>query len=469
MTSLSRRSRSTESRVGERRASWKVPSGFLGVVCAALLIVGPALGDDLDVRVTHELIFQLAPNAGLQSVLGDYGLILKDSVAGTRTYLAVRAGAQGDDEREIDGLVRTMLLDPQRRVLAAEPHRLAEAPELRSNGAQLRTIALADHDATLATMIGQGALELVGASRTTWDGSGIIVAVLDTGVGPHEALDGVLLPGVDLIDEDSDSSDLGDGLDDDDDGSIDEGVGHGTHVAGIVHAIAPKARILPVRVLNSEGQGSVFSIARGIRYATQHGAGVINLSLGLLNRSDCVRAALREARLSAIIVASAGNGGVEDPIQFPTTESYVISVAATDLTDHKADFSNFNSRVAITAPGVSILSLYTAQGASFATWTGTSMSAPFVSGAMALARQALPMMPPKSVAATVLESSLDISALNPEFDGELGHGRLDLVRLEAALAPKTKVPTGTVVRWLLPLASILVVAMRSRLRIPSRR
>ena len=205
-------------------------------------MVGPALGDDGDKRVTHELIFQLAPNAGLQSVLGDYGLVLKDSVAGARTYLAVREGPGGDEDREIDGLVRTMLRDPLGRVIAAEPHRLAEAPELRSNGAQLRTIALADHDATLATMLGQAALALVGASQTTWDGAGIIVAVLDTGVGPHEALDGVLLPGIDLIDEDSDSSDVGDGVDDDDDGLIDEGVGHGTHVAGIVHAIAPQAR-----------------------------------------------------------------------------------------------------------------------------------------------------------------------------------------------------------------------------------
>ena len=119
------------------------------------------------------------------------------------------------------------------------------------------------------------------------------MAVLDTGVGPHPDLQPVLLPGHDFIDDDNVPDDVGDGLDNDNDGVTDEGVGHGTHVAGIIHAIAPGARILPVRVLDSDAQGSVFAIAQGIRYAVDQKARVINLSLGLVNsESPSIESAL---------------------------------------------------------------------------------------------------------------------------------------------------------------------------------
>ncbi len=279
-------------------------------------------------------------------------------------------------------------------------------------------------------------------SEAVWDGSGVIVAILDTGIGPHPYLDPFLLPGYDFIDDDEDPSDLGDGIDSDEDGTVDEGAGHATHVAGIIHAVAPRATLLPVRVMHSEGQGSVFSIARGIYFAVDRGARVINLSLTLLAGSPSVGEALEyAASRGVIIVTSAGNAGRDEPVEFPSGEPIVISVAATDLEDQKASFSNYNAQVDLVAPGVSILSLYTLESAQFATWTGTSMSAPFVSGASALVIQAVPELPAVEVANTLYGTARNIDALNPGYIGMLGHGRLDIATLMTELpSPPPPVP-----------------------------
>ncbi len=398
---------------------------LFGVVCLEGGVVHSSdLDDDV---VADEIVFQLAVGASLQAVLTDYGLSLVDSVAGVRTYLASVGSIQNEG-----AVVAQMLLDT--RILGAEEHRLAETPEGR-----FRTIALADGTKGLGDATGQDALALLGVSAAPWDGTGVVVAILDTGIGPHPDLDAVTLPGMDFIDEDSDPSDVGDSLDDDGDGLVDEGTGHGTHVAGIVHMVAPGAMLMPVRVLNSDGQGSVFSIARGIRYAVDHGARVLNCSWGLINASPSIKDALEYAhQRGVVIVSSAGNGNREVPEEFPSNRSNVISVAATDLSDHRASFSNYNDDVDITAPGVSILSMYHG-GADYATWSGTSMSAPFVSGAVVLVMEARPDLSKPTEAAgerimdLVEQGVVDISAQNPGFDGLLGRGRLDIGKLASVL------------------------------------
>ena len=388
--------------------------------------------DDDGVR-PGEVLFQLVLGADLQAVLQDYGLTLIDEVAGARTYLAQTAPGV-DSELVVD----QMLLDTT-RIAAAERNRLAEAPESR-----FRTLAFADGNASFAKVQGQAALTLVGADQNTWTGNGVIVAVLDTGVGPHTALNSVVMfaEGHDFIDEDAQAFDLGDGVDNDGDGDMDEGVGHGTHIAGIIHAIAPEARILPIRVLDSEGQGSIFAIAQGIRYAVNQGARALNLSFGLVNgKSESIDDALDFARARGVlVVTSAGNGNRQSPVEFPSDDSDVLSVASTDLDDRKAAFSNFNGDVDITAPGVSILSLYTPQADGYAVWSGTSMSVPFVVGAAALAIQARPRADADGIADLLLDSAKDVSAQNQQYDGLLGRGRLDIGALIDLLP--VRVPSG---------------------------
>jgi subtilisin family serine protease len=170
------------------------------------------------------------------------------------------------------------------------------------------------------------------------------VAVLDTGVdAAHPLLAGRLAPGgVDFVDGDGDPADAPGGVDSDRDGQADEAVGHGTAVAGLVLAVAPEASVLPIRVLDSDGVGTAFGVARGIDLARRRGADVLNMSFGMGRLSRLVVELLDEVQeRGGTLIASAGNRNVGAPPQYPAGHPDVLGVAATDSLDRKADFSNF--------------------------------------------------------------------------------------------------------------------------------
>src|SRR5881409_2205491 len=130
------------------------------------------------------------------------------------------------------------------------------------------------------------------------------------------------------------------------------GHGHGTMVAGILAALAPDALIMPLRVFDDTGAGDAFQVAKAIRYAVRNGAHVINLSLGLSDQSRSVQAAIAFATANnVIVIASAGNSDSGVP-QYPAVLPGVLGVAATDLDDLKASFSNYGGSIFVTAPGI---------------------------------------------------------------------------------------------------------------------
>lgn len=223
--------------------------------------------------------------------------------------------------------------------------------------------------------------------HTVATGDGIVVAVLDTGADlnhPH-LIDGLGDAGYDYIDDDGDPFDVGNGLDDDGDGKIDESVGHGTHTAGLVRLVAPDAEILVFRVLDSDGNGNPYVVAQAINDAVAAGADVINVSFGAegKTKSKVLKDALKDAaKADVVVVAAAGNEG-EDDEQFPALEKDVIGVTAVGLDNTElADFSNHGKSAMLAAPGVDIVS--TAPGGGFAEWSGTSMATPLVAGQVAL-------------------------------------------------------------------------------------
>jgi subtilisin family serine protease len=275
-------------------------------------------------------------------------------------------------------------------------------------------------------------------------GNGVIVAILDSGVDYNhpDLTDHILrdasqnVIGFDFVDGDNDPMDEANGIDDDGDVPelIDEGFGHGTHVAGIIALVAPEAKILPVRVLDSEGAGDSLSIYEGILFALEQGATVINLSLGMSQKAEAIEDAIELAFGShssdfeeASVVASAGNNGNSSD-HYPAAQGdNMIAVTATDPNDIKADFSNFNSWVDISAPGVGIYSTY--PNGQYATWDGTSMSAPFVSGLTALLRSLDPGDSPGHVREVVQLGADFIYGINPAYKKKkkLGAGRLNLL------------------------------------------
>jgi subtilisin family serine protease len=231
----------------------------------------------------------------------------------------------------------------------------------------------------------------------------IVVAVIDSGVDYlHEDLAANMWVNPDEI--------AGNGIDDDGNGFVDDihGVsvvsnpnmhsgdpidqhGHGTHVAGIIAAqgfngkggvgVAFNTRVMAVRAAQYSGVLTMDDIAEGIMYAVENGAEVINMSFGGYTESVLVQDALEVALHQAVLVAAAGNDGADIPM-FPGALSYVLSVGASTPADGKASFSN--SGYDIMAPGVSIHS--TLPGNQYASWSGTSMATPVISGVAALMR-----------------------------------------------------------------------------------
>lgn len=259
-------------------------------------------------------------------------------------------------------------------------------------------------------------------------GAGVVVAVIDTGLDlNHPAFTGSLTDpstwkdyvGGDVVPQDEGTLGLG-------------GFGHGTNVAGIILQIAPMAKIMPIRVLGSDGSGDVVNVASAINWAAAHGAKVINLSLGTTSDSKTVQDAIKAVTAKNVLVtSSAGNANV-DKITFPAAVSEqvagLLSVGSVTPQDTKSAFSNYSKDLQIVAPGETVYA--PAPGNMMAAWSGTSQASPMAAGALALALGQTLKIPVGSLLNTMRNSSFNIYAnpLNSSYvkDQKLGNGRLDL-------------------------------------------
>ena len=206
-------------------------------------------------------------------------------------------------------------------------------------------------------------------------------------------------------------------------GPLPAAFGHGTMVAGLVHLVAPEARIMPLKAFHANGSSRPSDIIRAIFFAVEQGAKIINMSFSLEKAPRGVRWAVGYATLRGVIcVASAGNQN-QETLVYPAALLPVVGVASTTLEDARAPFSNFGARlVTVAAPGVNLVTTYPT--GRYATVSGTSYSTAFVSGATALLAGVNPRLRPGSVN-TVFRSSWYISK-------DLGHGRIDLTEAVAA-------------------------------------
>ena len=331
-----------------------------------------------------------------------------------------------DEGQTSDALIDELSLDPG--VESAEPVITAETAESRQ-----QSFSFDDGWGSATACLLQPSAVILGLDQAhaIGGGGGSRVAILDTGVAPsHPDLAGHIVDGWDFVDQDADPTDQPDGIDNDGDGRIDEAYGHGTHVTGIVHLTAPDASLLIARVLDSEGRGDMLDVARAIRWAVANGANVINLSLGSLTKSDAVQVALSEAAAAGVVcVASAGNQGSDTPVEFPASSHYVVAVGAVDGSDVAAPFTSYGDFVELCAPGVLVRSLFPSSG--YALWSGTSMSAAFVSGGFALLMPFHPDWGEKKLQDRLTATARRISQVG--YHSGLGAGALDL---GAALAPE---------------------------------
>ncbi|MFJ5556560.1 type VII secretion-associated serine protease mycosin [Streptomyces sp. NPDC093250] len=259
----------------------------------------------------------------------------------------------------------------------------------------------------------------------TTKGEGVTVAVLDTGVeADHPDLDGNVLEGKDLVGFGAQEGDRAWARHGTAMAGIIAGHGHGPGNADGVMGIAPEAKILPVRVILEDGDSSRAkarstrgnALAEGIRWAADHGADVINLSLGDDSASahpepgedEAVQYALRKG---VVVVASAGNGGEKgDRISYPAAYPGVITATAVDRYGTRAPFSTRRWYATVSAPGVDVI-IADPDHKYYEGW-GTSAAAAFVSGAVALVKSAHPGLTPAQI-----KRLLEDTARNAPADG----------------------------------------------------
>lgn len=267
-----------------------------------------------------------------------------------------------------------------------------------------------------ASGFGANALSWLGVTgdNSSW-GQGVTVAVIDSGVNEHIALQGDI-PQISL-------ADLSEGSDQ---------LGHGTAVASIISGdhqltpgVAPASDILSIRVSDETGYSNSFTLAEGIIQATDAGADIINISMGSYGDSNMVANAVRYAQeQGAVIVASSGNEGL-DSMAYPAAYEGVVSVGAVEQGGEHLDFSNTGETLSITAPGYQVNAAWGNE--QLTSFSGTSASAPFVSGAIAATMSENPGMTANEAATRVVEITNDSGY--PGSDPQYGSGVLDVGRI----------------------------------------
>lgn len=379
-------------------------------IAASAGLVGVAWADeDLDAAIPFEVVARLAPGQTPGGVASAFGLTLTRAIPEARIYL-FRAS-----EEDTSGVASDMRNDP--RVEFAE--QTFEAND--SPGGSARDFFLVSTRPQLDSQFWPITIG-VPAAQASFSGAGVTVAVLDTGVqGTHPLLAGAVMPGgFDFITGTAGAGDTAAG----------EFQGHGTFVAGLIRQVAPGAAILPVGVLDATGRSTSFTIAQGVYFALANGARVINLSLGTTEDLALIRLAVADAvAAGAIVVASAGNEGREQPIDWPAAAADVIGVAAVDSGDVLASFSNYGVGIDVVAPGIDVIS--SSVSPLYASSSGTSYAAPIVAGTVALMLERRPGLSVAEAEAALRASAVNVDAINPDFAGKLGAGR---VRVDAAVA-----------------------------------
>jgi subtilisin family serine protease len=410
-----------------------------------------------------------ASPSNMQSVVNHHGLtVVKELYDGTNCVMLVTSASAdvAGTETEVESDLMVVGFEPEQRAVLPELTGLTQPTLTQSTTSILDTLP----GRTLVSFFGsivpsnystQTATSIIrlddARTATKLTGSGT-VAVIDTGADlTHPALSGALVTGYDFTRDTLGASELADLdptvaaqlqqsttsildaqntlvlnsavailnqsttsiLDQSTTSILDSSLaefGHGTMTAGIVHLVAPTAKIMPLKAFRADGSSNLSDIIRAIYYAADHGANVISMSFSMSQSSPGLQAAIQYALSKNVAtVASSGNDGLKTLV-YPASYGGVQGVGSSTNTDLRSTFSNYGSGVVtFAAPGEGVITTY--PGGNYAAGWGTSFSTPLFAGAAALVLQARPTSKPGDIT-NALSKTKQIS--------DMGYGRIDL-------------------------------------------
>jgi subtilisin family serine protease len=440
---------------------WGQPASAQGLLTGLLNTVGQALstvglGPQPGVIVRTNLGL-----AGLENACLSNGCTVVGNIDGNQNQVFLVRPAQGLLPNLLAGILRLVS-----GILDAEPDQVLVIPPNNGNGASASTPPQGLWDTTPVNYYGttvthgyvsQPAAQIIriDQAQDTFNVSGSgIVADIDTGVDPHHpALQGVLLPGYDFTRNQPGGSEMNDismsapppcqtcaaayvnqhtaaMLDQHTaamlDGSQYAAFGHGTMVMGVIHLVAPTAKLLPLKAFTADGSASLSNILAAIYYAVQNNANVINMSFDLTSNSTELTNAINYANSKNVILASSSGNDGQQEIVYPAALQNVMGVASTNNQDQRSSFSNYGNRIVwVAAPGEGIITTYPF-GWYAAGW-GTSFSSPMVAGTASLVLNMQPNANPSQAA---------WATAHAKWVGfNMGNGRLDVYGTLSAFNP----------------------------------
>ena len=471
-----------------RRLLWSTLA-FLSILL--WVATGPVKAQQLAGTNSNQFILR-APTARIQSIAARHGLTIIRQLDGQDVFLVTRSAQllspltllNSSGDNGLQAGINEVQSDAD--VVHFEHNAPVVTPEVASginlNGSVVSILdALTDrslvnyfNDQVWVGYVNQPAAAAIRLSPDAARTGAGIVAIIDTGVDPnHPVLAGSLVPGYDFIHETagvaSEWTDLDGSVVSILDGSVvsildsgsvvslngstvailDQGTagalnsallprafGHGTMVAGLVHLVAPGARIMPLKAFRADGTSTVFDVVRAIYYAVDHGARIINMSFSASASSPEITHAINVATSRGVIcIASAGNLGAETLV-YPGGLRNVLGVGSTTSTTPpvRSSFSNYgDALVSLGAPGEAVITTY--PGGHYAGAWGTSFSAPLAAGGAALLLQLDPTLD-QAKAAELLGKA-------DPMQGGMGRGRLNLSEA-VGTAADTTAPTVSV-------------------------
>ena len=362
-------------------------SGNLVIGCST--ICDSAMGCIEDNSITdcfapNQIIIKIEDGLNLDSLLEEFGADIIDSIPEKDVYLALRTTYSYDLQEIIDSLhAKPGIIFVQPNFLIGLPEACQIAQAFPDDDAPSHLVGFSPPDYygdTGAYVIESDQANLLAR------GENIIVAVIDNGIDYNHDLYGGSFAGsgYDLIDNDT--------LAAEEPGSL---YGHGTFICGIIKRVAPDCRFLPIRAFDCNGYTDVFMIAEAVYLAINDpcDVNIINMSFGLYTDNSVLQQAINDALMAGITLVAAPGNDNSSRFHYPGAYPGVIAVSAIDSLDNVTAFSNYGPYIDVCAPGENIYSALP-DTLMWGIWSGTSFSAPMVTGVCALILSLNPLLSP---------------------------------------------------------------------------